>query len=56
MGEREKITAEKSALWLAIHAWVCVFFFIAKQGLLVVVQASKHDSPLTSLVIIQASK
>ena len=30
--------------------------FMAKQGLLVVAQASKHDSSLTSLVIIEASK
>ena len=34
----------------------CVSFCMAKQGLLVVAQASKNDSPLTSLVIIQASK
>ena len=34
----------------------CVSFFVAKQGLLVVTQASKYGSPLTSLVIIQASK
>jgi len=34
----------------------CMFFYMAKQGLLVVAEASKHDSPLTSSVIIYASK
>jgi len=30
--------------------------FMAKQGLMVVTQASKHNSPLPNLVIIQPSK
>jgi len=35
---------------------VCPSWLSKAYNLLVVAQASKHDSPLTSLVIIQASK